>query len=306
MHYSREADMVKKMTDEKRFRLIATLILAVLTFITLMPVVLIVIASFTDEHTLIAEGYSYLPGALSLDAYYYMIKQGAMIARAYGVSMVVTVGGTCISVLLTTMLAYPMSRRTFRYRNQLSFFVFFTMLFNGGVVSSYIMWSNIFHIKNTIWALMLPNYLVTAFNVFLVRNYFINSVPESLIESAKIDGATELTIFRKVMLPLAVPTVATISLFTGLCYWNDWTNGLYYITEPKYYGIQNLLIKIMNNIQFLKSSSNAAMLGTNAVELPGTAVRMALAVIGILPILIIYPFVQKYFIKGVVVGAVKG
>lgn len=298
--------MVKKMTDEKRFRLIATLILAVLTFITLMPVVLIVIASFTDEHTLIAEGYSYLPGALSLDAYYYMIKQGAMIARAYGVSMVVTVGGTCISVLLTTMLAYPMSRRTFRYRNQLSFFVFFTMLFNGGVVSSYIMWSNIFHIKNTIWALMLPNYLVTAFNVFLVRNYFINSVPESLIESAKIDGATELTIFRKVMLPLAVPTVATISLFTGLCYWNDWTNGLYYITEPKYYGIQNLLIKIMNNIQFLKSSSNAAMLGTNAVELPGTAVRMALAVIGILPILIIYPFVQKYFIKGVVVGAVKG
>lgn len=294
------------MTDEKRFRLIATLILAVLTFITLMPVVLIVIASFTDEHTLIAEGYSYLPGALSLDAYYYMIKQGAMIARAYGVSMVVTVGGTCISVLLTTMLAYPMSRRTFRYRNQLSFFVFFTMLFNGGVVSSYIMWSNIFHIKNTIWALMLPNYLVTAFNVFLVRNYFINSVPESLIESAKIDGATELTIFRKVMLPLAVPTVATISLFTGLCYWNDWTNGLYYITEPKYYGIQNLLIKIMNNIQFLKSSSNAAMLGTNAVELPGTAVRMALAVIGILPILIIYPFVQKYFIKGVVVGAVKG
>ena len=298
--------MIKKMTDEKRFRIIASIILAVLAFLVLMPIVLIVIASFTDEHTLIAEGYSYLPGKLSLDAYYYMLKQGAMIARAYGVSIFVTVGGTCISVLLTTMLAYPMSRKNFRYRNQLSFFVFFTMLFNGGVVSSYIMWSNIFHIKNTIWALMLLNYVVTAFNVFLVRNYFTNSVPDSLIESAKIDGASELTIFRKIMLPLAVPTVATISLFTALCYWNDWTNGLYYITDSKFYGIQNLLIKIMNNIQFLKSSSNAAMLGTNAVELPGTAVRMALAVIGILPILIIYPFVQKYFIKGVVVGAVKG
>lgn len=298
--------MIKKMTDEKRFRLIATIILAVLAFLVLMPIVLIVIASFTDEHTLISEGYSYLPKQLSLDAYYYMLKQGSMIARAYGVSILVTVGGTCISVLLTTMLAYPMSRKSFRYRNQLSFFVFFTMLFNGGVVSSYIMWSNIFHIKNTIWALILPNYVVTAFNVFLVRNYYTNSVPDSLIESAKIDGASELTIFRKIMLPLAVPTVATISLFTGLCYWNDWTNGLYYITDSKFYGIQNLLIKIMNNIQFLKSSSNAAMLGTNAVELPGTAVRMALAVIGILPILIIYPFVQKYFIKGVVVGAVKG
>lgn len=298
--------MIKKMTDEKRFRLIATIILAVLAFLVLMPIVLIVIASFTDEHTLISEGYSYLPKELSLDAYYYMLKQGSMIARAYGVSILVTVGGTCISVLLTTMLAYPMSRKSFRYRNQLSFFVFFTMLFNGGVVSSYIMWSNIFHIKNTIWALILPNYVVTAFNVFLVRNYYTNSVPDSLIESAKIDGASELTIFRKIMLPLAVPTVATISLFTGLCYWNDWTNGLYYITDSKFYGIQNLLIKIMNNIQFLKSSSNAAMLGTNAVELPGTAVRMALAVIGILPILIIYPFVQKYFIKGVVVGAVKG
>lgn len=283
--------MIKKMTDEKRFRLIATIILAVLAFLVLMPIVLIVIASFTDEHTLISEGYSYLPKELSLDAYYYMLKQGSMIARAYGVSILVTVGGTCISVLLTTMLAYPMSRKSFRYRNQLSFFVFFTMLFNGGVVSSYIMWSNIFHIKNTIWALILPNYVVTAFNVFLVRNYYTNSVPDSLIESAKIDGASELTIFRKIMLPLAVPTVATISLFTGLCYWNDWTNGLYYITDSKFYGIQNLLIKIMNNIQFLKSSSNAAMLGTNAVELPGTAVRMALAVIGILPILIIYPFV---------------
>ena len=153
---------------------------------------------------------------------------------------------------------------------------------------------------------MIPNYLVTGFNIFLVKNYYSNGIPDSLIESAQIDGATEMTIFRKIMFPLAVPTVATISLFTALGYWNDWINGLYYITNPKFFGIQNLLIRIMNNIQFLKSGTLTNMLGTGAVELPSTAVRMAMAVIGILPIVVIYPFLQKHFIKGVVIGAVKG
>jgi putative aldouronate transport system permease protein len=298
--------MNNKMTDTKKFQLIATIILAALTIISLLPIALIVIASFTDEKTLISNGYTYLPKKLSFDAYYYMIKQGALILRSYGVSIFVTVFGTVTSVLLTTMLAYPMSRKNFKYKTVLALFVFFTMLFNGGVVPAYMMWSKFFHIKNTIWALIVPNYLVTAFNIFLVRNYYSNNIPDSLIESAQIDGASELKIFFKIMLPLAVPTVATISLFTGLIYWNDWVNGLYYITEPKYFGIQNLLIRIMDNIQFLKSGSAGSALGTGAVELPGTAVRMAMAVVGILPIMIIYPFVQKYFIKGVVVGAVKG
>lgn len=179
------------------------------------------------------------------------------------------------------------------------------MLFNGGIVASYMMYSNIFHIKDSIWALVIPNYLVTAFNVFLVRNYYANNIPDALIESAQIDGATEIRIFGKIILPLSVPSIATISLFTGLCYWNDWINGLYYIRDSRYYNIQNLLIKIMNNIEFLKSGS-ANLLGTGNMNLPGSSVRMAMAVIGILPIMIIYPFVQKYFIKGVVVGAVKG
>jgi putative aldouronate transport system permease protein len=186
-----------------------------------------------------------------------------------------------------------------------AFFVFFTMLFNGGVVSSYIMWTRFFHIKDTLFALILPNYLVTAFNVFLVRNYYQNSIPESLIESAQLDGAKELTIFLKIMFPLAVPTVATISLFTGLAYWNDWINGLYYITDPNMYGIQNFLIRIMNNIQALKSTAATSAVAVT-VELPSSSVRMALAVIGMLPILLIFPFVQKYLIRGVVVGAVKG
>jgi len=169
-----------------------------------------------------------------------MVKQSEIILHAYGVTILVTCLGTLMSVMITTMLAYPMSRPNFRYRNALAFFVFFTMLFNGGVVASYIMWSRVFQIKDTIWALIIPNYLVTAFNVFLVRNYYVTAVPLSVIESAQIDGASELTIFFKIMLPLAVPSVATISLFTGLIYWNDWINGLYYLTDARLYGIQNL------------------------------------------------------------------
>lgn len=294
------------MTESKSFNRAATVILTLLVIITMLPILLIVIASFTSEAALVRNGYSYWPEAWSLDAYYYMVKQGVMILRSYGVSVLVTGLGTAMSVLITTMLAYPMSRRSFKYRNALSFFVFFTMLFNGGIVPSYIMWTRFFHIKNTIWALIIPNYLVSAFNVILVKNYYQNSVPESLIEAAQLDGASELKTFFRIVLPLSVPTVATISLFTGICYWNDWTNGLYYISNEKLYSIQQLLMKIMNNIQALRSNSNAALLGTGSVDLPGTSIRMAMAVIGILPIMVIYPFVQKYLVKGVVVGAVKG
>ncbi len=293
------------MNDEKRFANIATVILAVLVFLTILPILLLIITSFTDESTILTQGYTFFPKKLSLASYYYILKQGAVIFRAYGISILVTIIGTALSVMITTMLAYPMARKNFKYKNALSFFVFFTMLFNGGVVSSYIMWSSVFHIKDTLWALIIPNYMVTAVNVFLVRNYYVNNVPDSLIESAQLDGAKEGTIFFKIMLPLAVPTVATISLFTGLTYWNDWTNGLYFITDSRLYGIQNFLIRIMNNIQALKSSS-ASMMGASSVELPSFSVRMAIAFIGILPILVIYPFIQKYLIRGVVVGAVKG
>ena len=292
------------MTESKSFNRAATIILTFFVIVTLLPIVLLVIASFTQEQALIQNGYTLFPKALSLDAYYYMVKQGVVIVRAYGVSFLVTILGTVLSVLITTTLAYPMSRKSFRYKNVLSFFVFFTMLFNGGIVPSYIMWSRFFHIKNTIWALIIPNYLVTAFNVILVKNFYQNSVPDALIEAAQIDGATELKTFYKIMFPLSRPVVATISLFTGLCYWNDWTNGLYYVDNEKLFSIQLLLMKIMNNIQALKA--NSALMGTGSVELPGTSVRMAMAFVGILPILIVYPFVQKYLVEGVVIGAVKG
>ncbi|BDC93491.1 carbohydrate ABC transporter permease [Treponema bryantii] len=294
------------MVESKSFNNITTAILGIIVAITLLPLILIVIASFSAESALIQNGYSYFPKALSLDAYYYMVKQGVTILRSYGVAIFVTVAGTVTGVILTTMLAYAISRKSFKYRNALAFFVFFTMLFNGGIVPSYIMWTRFFHIKNTMWALIIPNYLISAFNVILVKNYFNNSIPESLIESAKIDGAGELRIFVQIMFPLATPAIVTISLFSGLCYWNDWTNGLYYISNEKFYTIQMLLMKIMNNIQALRANTNSSLLGTGTVELPGTSIRMAMAVVGILPILIIYPFAQKHIIRGIVVGAVKG
>ena len=292
------------MTESKFFNRVATIILTFLVIVTLLPIVLLVIASFTKEQVLVQNGYTFFPKALSLDAYYYMVKQGAVIVRSYGVSFLVTVLGTVMSVVVTTTLAYPMARKSFRYKNVLSFFVFFTMLFNGGIVPSYIMWSRFFHIKNTLWALIIPNYMVTAFNVILVKNFYQNNVPDALVEAAQIDGASELKTFYSIMFPLSRPVVATISLFTGLCYWNDWTNGLYYVDNEKLFSIQLLLMKIMNNIQALKA--NTALMGTGTVELPGTSVRMAMAFVGILPILIVYPFVQKYLVEGVVIGAVKG
>lgn len=301
-----QASAGRKSNDAKHFNIFATVVLAILTAIALIPLILIVIASFTDENALLRNGYSFFPAKWSLDAYVYMVQQHTVILRAYGISLLVTLIGTVVSVLITTMIAYPMSRKNFRYRNALSFFVFFTMLFNGGIVPSYMVWTQIFQIKNTIWALILPNYLCGAFNIFLVRNFYSNSIPDALIEAAQIDGAGEFRIFFRIIFPLAVPVVATISLFTALTYWNDWVNALYYIQKPQLYGIQNLLIRIMNNIQYLKSGAASVALGAGAVSLPSNAVRMSMAVIGILPIVIIYPFVQKYFVKGVVVGAVKG
>ena len=203
------------MLKSKKFNAAATIILTILVIITMLPLALIVISSFTKESALIRNGYSFFPEEWSLDAYYYMVKQGAVILRSYGVSIFVTVVGTVASVILTTMLAYPMSRKSFKYHNALSFFVFFTMLFNGGIVPSYIMWTKIFHIKDTIFALLIPNYLVTAFNVILVKNYYSNNIPDSLIEAAQIDGASEMTIFRKIMLPLAIPCRMAIPLTLG-------------------------------------------------------------------------------------------
>lgn len=297
---------MKSMSDEKRFRLIVTIILALFSIVALFPMILLVVASFTDENELITRGYQILPRKLSLEAYEYMIKQASTIVRAYLVTIGTTVVGTILSIFLTSSIAYPMARKNFKYRNALSFFVYFTMLFNGGLVPQYIMWTTFFHIKNTYFALVIPNLLMTAFNIFLVRNYYSNSLPEALFEAAQLDGASEFGIYTKVVFPLSKPVIATVGLFVALAYWNSWTNALYYVTDPKYFGIQNLLMRIMKNIEYLRTGAAELSAEGQAVTLPGNSIRMALAFVGILPIVIIYPMLQKYFIKGVVVGAVKG
>lgn len=291
---------------EKPFKVFSVVILTIITLFAFLPFILIFVTSFTDETTLVRNGYSFFPQKLSLDAYIYMLNTSSTFLRAYGVSFFVTGVGTAISVLITTMLAYPMSRKDYKYHNVLAFITFFTMLFSGGVVPSYIMWTRFFHLNNNYAALIVPTYLLYALNVLLVRNYFSNNVPGALIESAQIDGASELRIFFKIMFPLSIPVIVTVSIFTGLAYWNDWINALYYISKPKYFGIQNLLIRLMNNIQYLKTAEASTMLGSRTLELPSTSIRMAMAILGLLPIVIVFPFLQKYLIKGVVMGAVKG
>lgn len=291
---------------ERAFALFAAIAMGIWSLLAFIPFLLIAVASFTSETALVRDGYSFFPAELSFDAYLYMKSSAGTFLKAYGVSFLVTAVGTGVGLLITSMLAYPMSRRDFKYHNTLAFIVFFTMLFSGGVVPSYIMWTQFFHIKDSLAALIIPNLLANGFNVLLVRNYFKNSVPMDLIESAQIDGASELRTFFRIMLPLSIPVLATVGLFMGLAYWNDWINALYFVSKPQYYGIQNLLIRLMNNIQYLNSGQASSILGGNAVELPSTAVRMAMAILGILPILVVLPMLQNYLTKGVVIGAVKG
>ena len=298
--------MRKKINSAKMFHAAAFLILLILAIVCILPIILIVVASFTDETTLLADGYRFFPKKYGLEAYVYLWKQSVMMFRAYKISISVTVIGTLISLVLSTMFAYPLSRKDFKYRNFFSFFVFFTMLFSGGIVPSYMMWTKFFHIKDTIWALIIPSYLMNAFNILLIRNYYTNNIPDALIEAARIDGASEFLTFRRVIIPLSVPVIATVGLFTGLAYWNDWINGLYYINDPSLYSIQNLLIRLMNNIQYLNSGAAAGVVSGGTSTLPSTSVRMAIAVVGVIPVVIAYPFLQKYLIRGTVIGAVKG
>jgi putative aldouronate transport system permease protein len=291
---------------ERAFKIAALVILTLVTLAAFLPFALIIISSLTDEAALVRNGYSFFPAKWNAYAYTYMTQQARVIFRAYLVSICVTGIGTAVSIIITSMLAYPMSRKDFMFRNAFAFVVFFTMLFSGGIVPSYIMWTRVFHINNTYFALLLPNYLMSAFNVLLVRNYYKNNVPPALIEAAQIDGASEMYVFFRIMLPLSVPVSVTVGLFTGLAYWNDWINALYYVDRPQFYGIQNLLIRMMNNIQFLTSSQGASLTSGMTITLPSNGIRMSMAVIGILPILLVYPFLQKYLMRGVVVGAVKG
>lgn len=282
------------------------LFMIILTLCCVLPFLLMVSASFTEEATLAKNGYQFIPEVFSLETYQYLIKSASTILRGYGMTILVTVIGTLANLSLTILFAYPLSRKDLPYRGFLSFFLFFTMLFNGGLVPTYMMYANTFHIKNTIWALIVPGLMMNAFYVIMMRSFFTASIPDSLIEAAKLDGASEFKVLSKVIVPLSKPMIVTLVLMVGLNYWNDWMNGLYYVNDQNLYTVQMILNNMINNIEFLSKNASLFGAGAGAVKMPTVGIRMGIAVIAVLPVMVIYPFLQKYFVKGIVIGGVKG
>mgnify|MGYP000236468612 FL=1 len=292
----------------KGFQIFANVLLALLSICAVAPFILLIMSSFTDEQVLISNGYSFFPAKFSTYAYEYLLTDSTSVIRGYGISFLITAVGTVCNLLLTTLYAYPLSRRDLPGRNGFAFYLFFTMLFSGGLVPSYMMWTQTFHIRNTLWALLIPGLMMGAFNVIMMRTYFTQNIPDAVIEAARIDGANEFRILYGIVLPMALPIIATIGMLVGLAYWNDWLNGLYYISDDRLFSIQVLLNRMLLDVQFLMSNSDAAksLQQNEEFVLPSTGIRMAVAVMGALPILVVYPFFQKYFVKGIVIGAVKG
>lgn len=294
-------------TSGKASKIVPNVVMIILTLLCVLPMLLLVMASFTDEATLTANGYSFFPEKFSTASYEYIFKASNTVFRAYGITFLVTIVGTVCNIVFTIGLAYPLSRPELKGRNILAFLVFFTMLFNGGLVPTYIIYSQVFHIRDTIFALLIPTFLMSAFNVILMRNYFKTNIPDAIIEAAHLDGASELRTLINVVLPISPPIIGTIGLMAGLAYWNDWTNGLYYIVQHKeLYSIQNVLTTMLNNVQFLKSSAQLQGINIELGTLPSVGIRMAIAVVAVVPIMVVYPFIQKSFVKGIVIGGVKG
>ncbi len=291
--------------SNKTFQVVAHIIMILLSLFCILPFILLIVSSITGETSLIRNGYSFIPEAIDLSAYKYLLVDSGNIFRGYVISVFTTVIGTSINLVLTTLYAYPLSRKDLPGRSIFSFFLFFTMLFNGGLVPTYIMWTQTFHIKNTLWALIIPNLMMGAFNVIMMRTYFNTNVPDAVIEAARIDGAGEVRILLQVVLPMSRPILSTLALLVGLAYWNDWLNGLYYVNNEKMYSIQVLLNKMLLDTQFLMSNASAG-LNVDPSTLPSTGIKMAVAVLGALPVLVVYPIFQRHFVKGITIGAVKG
>ncbi len=292
--------MVRSKT-ELRFQILSHVIMIMVCLLVVIPFLIMISSSFSSETEILSKGYSLLPRALSLDAYSYIFQNAAVVFRAYGVTMLVTAVGTTVSLIITNMFAYVLAQKGVPFVNVMMFLVVFSMLFNGGLVPTYYIYTQIFQIKDTVFALIIPNLLMSAFNLILVRNYFRTSIPPALIESAKIDGCSKFKTYSRIVLPLSLPITATIGLLTGLTYWNDWQNSLYYMTGSAFQSIQQLLRLMVDNVQYIQQSGSYV----ESMEIPLTTVRMAIAVIAIVPVLIIYPFFQKYFVKGITVGAIK-
>lgn len=294
--------------SEARFQVIGNVIMMIVTLNAVVPLLLMLISSFTDNGSLIRNGYSFIPEKWSVEAYRYIFSSGNAVPHAYMISVLLTIVGTALGLAITTLLAYALSKKFLPGRNILTFVVFFTMLFNGGLVPTYINYTTVFGLKNTFGALLVPSLLMNAFNVMLMKSYFVTGVPEEILEAAYIDGANEFQVFGRIALPLAKPIVATIGLFIGIGYWNDWMNGYIYLTKrTDLYSIQNLLNRMIQNIQALIQNAGTVSNATQGLAtIPSAAVRIAMAVVGVLPVVVVYPFIQNNFVKGITLGGVKG
>jgi len=268
----------------------------------LLPFIMLITGSFTEESVIRRYGFSLLPDKLTAEAYKLVFQNPQRIIRGYMNSIFITAAGTFAGLFLITMTAYVLSRKSFKYRNIIAFYFFFTTLFNGGMVSTYIYFIRYLQLRNNYLALILP----LMFNVFhlLIMRSFINTIPHTIVESAKIDGAGEFTIFIKIIVPMLPSALATIGLFMALGYWNDWYNAMLYINDQSMFPLQYMLYDTLMRAQAF--SQLASQLGVRVENLPTFSLRLAMAVVTTGPIILVYPFVQKYFVKGITIGSVKG
>ena len=297
---------MKKSKDIKVFNILSYTLIALVAIICLIPFLMVVVGSFTAEKEIIANGFSFFPKELSLEAYKTALKEPMAILRAYGVTASLTVIGTAIGLFIVAMTAYVLQRKDFKWRNKVSFFFYFTTLFSGGLVPWYILMVKYLGLKDSYLSLLLPP-LLSVFNIIIMKSY-MSGIPQALTESAKIDGAGDFTIFMKVILPLVKPALATIGMFIALGYWNDWYNAMLYISDSEMFPLQYFLYEQINNIQAYRKILSSAASGAVAAafNLPTQSLKMALTVVATGPIVFAYPFVQKYFVQGITIGAVKG
>lgn len=282
------------------------ILLLVISFMAIFPLIFVFIISLTSNQSIMLNGYRLIPKEWSLEAYRFLWNEKSMILGGFFISVIVTVLGVLIGIFLTTTMGYVLSRPGFKLKKFFTYVVFIPMIFNGGMVASYVVIANVLNLKNTIWALILP-IAVSSFNVIIAKTFFRTTIPDSVIESAKIDGANQFIIFFRMVLPISTPVIATISLFLSFGYWNDWFLSSLYISNPKLISLQALLNNIMKNLNYIANNPTAGLsLRQYMASMPQESVRMAIAVIIVIPIACAYPFFQRYFISGLTIGSVKG
>ncbi|MBO5008126.1 MAG: carbohydrate ABC transporter permease [Clostridia bacterium] len=289
----------------KKLNIALHILFTIMAVCCLFPILLTLSISLSSNKSLVEFGYNIIPKEFSIEAYKFIFMDSTKILRAYGITIFNAVVGGTLSVLVIAHLAYPLSRADFKLRKPLTFFILFTMLFNGGSVATYMSITTIYHLQNNIWVMILPC-MMNVWYVVVMRTFFKTGVPNAIIESGKLDGASELRILWQLVFPISLPGIATIALFQVLLYWNEWNLPLLYIVEPKLYNLQFLLQQMMQNIQMLNENPEfAQQAAAGMAEIPTEGARMALCFVAMGPILVTYPFFQKYFIQGLTVGSVK-